>query len=213
VKVERQQALMAIQAEISRDAVGRLGRHDPDRARRRPDKAEPLVTVGRLGTQAPDVDGCVYLDGFRWIHGPARSFRCGSANPRYTIWRVGWRGRPRSRFMSFLVLLARSGAAGVQRHPRRLQRGWRGLECPEFEHIPVTSPQIIGEPIVVNAHITDESGVLSAILYYKIETLITWNQVPMDGPEPDVWRRSPAGRQCGAAACTTTSGRKTVRRR
>ena len=63
VKVERQQALMAIQAEISRDRLARLVGTTQTVLVDGPDKAEPLVTVGRLGTQAPDVDGCVYLDG------------------------------------------------------------------------------------------------------------------------------------------------------
>ena len=48
------------------------------------------------------------------------------------------------------------------------------LECPNIEHIPVTSPQIIGTDVIVNATITDDSGVLSAILYYKRETSVTW---------------------------------------
>jgi len=87
--------------------------------------------------------------------------------------------------MSFLVLLAVGCSGSTTVIPDDSSAGGEDLECPEFEHIPVTSPQIIGDPVVVNAHITDESGVLSAILYYKIETLITWNQVPMGGSEPD----------------------------
>ena len=59
------------------------------------------------------------------------------------------------------------------------------LECPNIEHIPVTSPQTIGEDVTVNANITDESGVLSAIVYYKIETAIVWDQTPMDGNGAD----------------------------
>jgi hypothetical protein len=55
-------------------------------------------------------------------------------------------------------------------------------ECPDMEHIPVTSPQIIGTDVGVTVSITDDSGVLSAILYYKRETSITWDDV---GPNND----------------------------
>jgi hypothetical protein len=72
------------------------------------------------------------------------------------------------------------------------------LECPNFEHIPVTSPQIIGDPVTVSANISDDSGVLSAILYYKIETLITWNQIPMDGTEPNFSATIPGEDVAGA---------------
>ena len=54
------------------------------------------------------------------------------------------------------------------------------LECPDIEHIPVTSPQIIGQPVNVSATVTDDTGVQSVILYYKIETQIVWNQIPLD---------------------------------
>ena len=89
--------------------------------------------------------------------------------------------------MSFLVLLVAavgcSGSTTVL--PDDSSAGGEDLECPDFEHIPVSSPQTIGEPVTVNVHITDDSGVLSAILYYKVETAILWEQMPMDGNEPD----------------------------
>ena len=61
------------------------------------------------------------------------------------------------------------------------------LECPEFQHIPVASPQTIGLPVSVTATITDDSGVRNggAVLYFKRETAIAWeddsNPVHADG--------------------------------
>jgi hypothetical protein len=73
------------------------------------------------------------------------------------------------------------------------------LECPNIEHIPVQSPQIIGEPVTVSANISDESGVLSAILYYKVETAITWDDTTMEGSGADFVATIP-GKEVGAAA-------------
>ena len=102
--------------------------------------------------------------------------------------------------MSFLVLLvAAVGCSGSTTViPDDSNAGGEDLDCPEFEHIPVTSPQIIGEPVTVNVHITDESGVLSAVLYYKVETQIVWQQISMDGPEPDFTATIPGKDVAGA---------------
>ena len=86
----------------------------------------------------------------------------------------------------FVLLVAAVGCSGgEQTQLTDSDEEGEDLECPDINHIPVTSPQTIGEDVVVNATITDDSGVLSAILYYKIETLITWNQTPMDGNGSD----------------------------
>jgi hypothetical protein len=53
------------------------------------------------------------------------------------------------------------------------------LECPNIESIPVSSPQIIGTDVLVTANITDDSDVLTARLYYKLETSITWKDETM----------------------------------
>jgi hypothetical protein len=56
------------------------------------------------------------------------------------------------------------------------------FDCPNIEAIPVASPQIIGTDVVVTANITDDpSGVLSARLYYKLETSVTWKDETMIG--------------------------------
>ena len=99
----------------------------------------------------------------------------------------------------FFLLVAAVGCSGGNTVlPPDSNEDGEDLECPEFEHIPVTSPQVIGDPVTVNAHITDESGVLSAVVYYKIETLITWNQIPMDGTEPDFTATIPGKDVSGA---------------
>lgn len=86
----------------------------------------------------------------------------------------------------FVLLVAAVGCSGgEQTQFTDSDEEGEDLECPDINHIPVTSPQTIGEDVVVSATITDDSGVLSAILYYKIETLITWNQTPMDGNGSD----------------------------
>ncbi|NOY26817.1 MAG: 30S ribosomal protein S12 methylthiotransferase RimO [Oligoflexia bacterium] len=63
VKLARQAELMSIQAEISRASlaswVGRTTRVLVDG----PSDESPLVLAGRMATQAPEVDGAVFLDG------------------------------------------------------------------------------------------------------------------------------------------------------
>jgi hypothetical protein len=85
--------------------------------------------------------------------------------------------------MSFFVLLAAVGCnnGGPIIFTDSSDNG-EDLECPHFEHIPVSSPQTIGQDVPVSANITDDSGVLSAVLYYKIETAIIWKDVTMKGP-------------------------------
>jgi hypothetical protein len=71
------------------------------------------------------------------------------------------------------------GCAGVTALPTDSEEG-EDFECPNIESIPVSSPQIIGTDIVVTASVTDEpSGVLSVVLYYKLETSIVWKNEPM----------------------------------
>jgi hypothetical protein len=72
------------------------------------------------------------------------------------------------------------------------------LECPNIEHIPVTSPQIIGQPVTVSANITDDSGVASVILYYKIETAILWEDIQFKGQGPDYTTEIPGEEVAGA---------------
>ncbi len=84
--------------------------------------------------------------------------------------------------MSFLVLLwSAVGCTGTDTIlPDDSGDDGEDFECPNIESIPVTSPQIIGTDILVSANITDEpSGVGSAILYYKRETSITWDDATM----------------------------------
>ena len=86
--------------------------------------------------------------------------------------------------MSFFVLLV--AAVGCNNSGNQILTdsnpdAGEDLECPTFQHIPVASPQTIGQDVPVSATIKDDSGVLSAILYYKIETAITWKDVSMTG--------------------------------
>jgi ribosomal protein S12 methylthiotransferase len=62
VKVERQSSLMQLQARISNE---RLERHIGQQVRvlvDGPSEEHPLVKVGRMSTQAPEVDGIVFID-------------------------------------------------------------------------------------------------------------------------------------------------------
>jgi len=103
--------------------------------------------------------------------------------------------------MSFIVLLsfavACSGGSGTL--PPDSEDEGDDLECPDIEHIPVTSPQLIAQPVTVTATITDESGVSSAILYYKIETSILWDDEQMKG-SGDNYEATIPGKEVGAAA-------------
>ena len=81
----------------------------------------------------------------------------------------------------FLLVSAAGCSGGEQTQFTDSDEEGEDLECPNIEHIPVTSPQTIGEDVLVSANITDDSGVLSAIVYYKIETAIVWDQTSMDG--------------------------------
>jgi ribosomal protein S12 methylthiotransferase len=62
VKEERQRVLMAAQARISRARLEGLVGTEQTVLVDGPSEENPLVWVGRLATQAPDVDGQVFLD-------------------------------------------------------------------------------------------------------------------------------------------------------
>jgi ribosomal protein S12 methylthiotransferase len=62
VKVERQERLMALQAQISRKRLERLIGTEQLILIDGPSDEHELVISGRLATQAPEVDGQVYLD-------------------------------------------------------------------------------------------------------------------------------------------------------
>ena len=74
------------------------------------------------------------------------------------------------------------------------------LECPSIQHIPVTSPQTIAVPVTVSATITDESGVSTAIVYYKVETAIIWDDKELDnGGSGDEYSVEIPGKEVGGA--------------
>lgn len=52
-------------------------------------------------------------------------------------------------------------------------------DCAEVDHDPIDTAQLIGEPIDIQATITDESGIFLAELYYKQETTTTWKKLSM----------------------------------
>lgn len=88
------------------------------------------------------------------------------------------------RFIRFLVPVAAVACSNShQVLPDDSNADEEDLECPNIEHIPVTSPQTIGQPVEVSATVTDDSGVSSVLLYYKIETAIVWNDRE---PDPEL---------------------------
>ena len=76
------------------------------------------------------------------------------------------------------------------------------LECPEIEHIPVSSPQVINVPVTVSASVTDESGVRDGgvILYYKRETSITWADETMQNTSGSSYEATIPGEDVDGAA-------------
>jgi len=62
VKEERQRILMETQAEISAERLSRLVGQELPVLIDGPSEEHEWVVVGRLSTQAPEVDGQVYLD-------------------------------------------------------------------------------------------------------------------------------------------------------
>jgi hypothetical protein len=103
--------------------------------------------------------------------------------------------------MRFIFLLVSAAACGGRDTiiPDSDDEG-DDLECPNIEHIPVQSPQIIGAPVPVSANITDDSGVRSAILYFKRETSITWGDVSMFNKTGATWEETIPGDEVGGAA-------------
>jgi hypothetical protein len=103
----------------------------------------------------------------------------------------------------FVLLLAAVGCSGghTQLPTDSEENGGEDLECPDIEHIPVTSPQIIGVPVTVTATVTDETGVQSVILYYKVETAILWEQIPLgnDGGSGSIYSNEIPGTDVGGA--------------
>lgn len=63
VRLERQRLLMQLQAELSRGINEALVGTEHEILIDGPSKENPTVLTGRLSTQAPDVDGHVFLDG------------------------------------------------------------------------------------------------------------------------------------------------------
>ena len=104
------------------------------------------------------------------------------------------------RFILFL-LPAAVGCAGDDTILQDSDPEEEDLECPNIEHIPVTSPQTISQPVTVTATITDDSGVQSARLYFKRETAILWDDVTLsNGGSGSSFTADIPGTEVGAAA-------------
>lgn len=61
-------------------------------------------------------------------------------------------------------------------------------DCPVIEHTPVETTQVYGEPVPIQATVTDEGcGVFFVKVYYRQETSTTWVEVGLTRGEGDTF--------------------------
>ena len=67
------------------------------------------------------------------------------------------------------------------------------LEPPDIQHTPVTTAQPFGADVLIEAVVTDESGVISVSVHYRQETSVDWKTKAMTEVGGDLYQGWIAG--------------------